>query len=137
MSRCFCIVNETKNTTIKEGVVCWEDNNWCSLYSVMHKFKWHRNDKIYTICNEIQYDEISTRFEYHRVSRIHDPIIKYFYDKKTNEMEGTYIYCENIRPGLSEYTFTMTDNEIDLTKDHIPIWIGNKCIECMYRYTDP
>jgi hypothetical protein len=126
MERQSTIRNYTVNQCISAGCGCWKSDECCDVNAVMHKFHWSPVDQIYSSRNNTNY--------------------KFVFNLKFSQMSVICIDANEhqrlIETGLipdedkksMKYKFIMDDYIFKQTHYHIPIWCGNKCLECCYVY---
>lgn len=150
MGRYFTIGNYTQDHKISEGDRCWENKEYCDINSVMHKFHWDPLDRIYTACKDtycmFKFDSKTLQMKKHNMDITSNTICI--------DLLLANQYYDDINV-VKKYAFLMDEDDIELTRDHIPIWTTNffvirttasngeeehalrrqtKCVVCGYIY---
>lgn len=108
----FGLLNQTK----RERVSCfWENEIFCDLYSVMHRYLWHNTDIIMSATHHECHKFNGEDFEEHNIDHL----------TFTN-----FILNDNIDVGNVLY---LGYSKIEYF-NHIPEWSGNICNICKYKY---
>ena len=156
MGRYFGIANRTKSESISSY---WKSCKWCDCHEVMHQFHWDQNDKIHSSCYDSYYE-----FEYDPKTNSMictdnmDLIMRKCDDvwdecesddendendenknKNTNNIDMDNVddieITRRIKQPFKKYGF---DKNLCANKNlnHVPVWNGNKCMECGYMYNE-
>jgi hypothetical protein len=152
MGRYFGLFNATRNQSVSEGRQCWKAYPFCSCHAVMHRYHWQPTDEIssaaYDSCYKFIYDvqknemDLVNGYEYEDFDGENDELPE-FEDGETPAAADTEnpdakkaAEKEEEVPEPVQLGFGVGDAEMEGQYDHVPVWDGDVCIKCAYRF-DP